>query len=136
MPRLYPRRSKFYDEVVRGLAAATPSAQRTPMSFILRLVSWLASRGPRVRRVAANENAAPRGRIRKRRTPKAPVVVHVIGHRLPIVRLGRPCALDIWNLSDPKRLALLYLRHGRRLRLPAPQTIVEFGKAARTGSGD
>jgi hypothetical protein len=107
------------------------------MSFILRIVSWLTSRGPRVRRVAANENAAPKGRHRRKKTPKAPVVVHVIGHRLPIVRLGRPSALDIWNLSDPARLALLYLQHGRRLRLPAPQTIVEFGKAAqRSGSRD
>jgi hypothetical protein len=112
------------------------------MSLILRLVSWLTSRGSRVRRVAANENAAPKARIRKKKTPRAPVVVHVIGHRLPIVRLGRPCALDVWNLSDPTRLTLLYLRHGRRLRLPAPAAIVEFGKAAqrteaaRTGSGD
>ncbi|WP_445491584.1 hypothetical protein [Rhodopseudomonas sp. RCAM05734] len=107
------------------------------MSFILRIVSWLTSRGPHVRRVAANENAAPKGRIRKKKTPKAPVVVHVIGHRLPIARLGRAAALDIWNLSDPTRLALLYLQHGRRLRLPAPQTIVEFGKAAqRSNSRD
>ncbi|CAN5195954.1 hypothetical protein BH11PSE4_BH11PSE4_30030 [soil metagenome] len=104
------------------------------MSFILRIVSWLTSRGPRVRRVAANENAAPKGRIRRRKSPKAPVVVHVIGHRLPITRLGRLAALDIWNLSDSTRLALLYLRHGRRLRLPAPQTIVEFGKAARSAA--
>jgi hypothetical protein len=107
-----------------------------PMTLILRLVSWLTSRGPRVRRVAANENAAPRGRIRRKKTPKAPVVVHVMGHRLPFTRLGRLSALDIWNLSDPKRLALLYLQHGRRLRLPAPQSIMEFGKAARSGSRD
>ena len=105
------------------------------MSFILRIVSWLTSRGPRVRRVAANENAAPKRRVRKSKTPKAPVVVHVIGHWLPIARLGRVSALDIWNLSDPTRLALLYLQHGRRLRLPAPQTIMEFGKAARSAEG-
>jgi hypothetical protein len=108
-----------------------------PMSLFVRLLSWLTSRGPRIRRTAANENAGPRKRRRGRKTPHAPVVVHVIGHRLPFGRLGRPLALDIWNLSDPTRVALLYLQHGRRLRLPAPQAIIDFGKASRrTGSTD
>jgi hypothetical protein len=106
------------------------------MSLILRMLSWLTSRGPRVRRTAANENGAPKSRLRGRKTPKAPVAVHVIGHRLPFSRLGRLSALDLWNLSDPTRVTLLYLQHGRRLRLPAPQAIIEFGKAQRTGSRD
>ena len=108
-----------------------------PMSLFVRLLSWLTSRGPRVRRTAANENVAPRKRSRRRKTPHAPVVVHVIGHRLPFARLGRLSALDIWNLSDPTRVALLYLQHGRRLRLPAPQAIIDFGRASRrAGSTD
>jgi hypothetical protein len=106
------------------------------MSLILRMLSWLTSRGPRVRWTAANENGAPKARIRVRKAPKAPVVVHVIGHRLPFTRLGRLSALDLWNLSDPARVTLLYLQHGRRLRLPAPQSIIDFGKAQRTGSRD
>lgn len=106
------------------------------MSLILRMLSWLTGRGPRVRRTAANENGAPKSRRRSSRTPKAPVVVHVIGHRLPFSRLGRPAALEFWNLSDPTRVTLLYLQHGRRLRLPAPQAIIDFGKAQRTGSRD
>jgi hypothetical protein len=103
------------------------------MSFILRLFSWLLGRrrGAVPRWRAANENVSskPRGRFSK--APRWTVMVHVIAHNPPVTLLGHRTALEVWNLSDPTRVAFLYLQHGRRLRLPAPAAIVEFGKAAR-----
>lgn len=54
-----------------------------------------------------------------------------MGHQLPISHVGKLSALELWNLSDPARVAVLYLQHGRRLRLPAPQALADFGKAVR-----
>jgi hypothetical protein len=113
-----------------------------PMSLILRFLSWLSRprSGPRARRVAANENAMSKtasshARAAKtglrRKSTRAPVVVHVMGHHLPICHVGKLSALELWNLSDPARVAVLYLQHGRRLRLPAPQALADFGKAVR-----
>jgi len=107
------------------------------MSFILRFLSWLSRprSGPRVRWVAANENAATKAGASKiglrKKAVRSPVVVHVMGHHLPISHVGKLSALELWNLSDPARVAVLYLQHGRRLRLPAPQALVDFGKAVR-----
>ena len=107
------------------------------MSLILRAFSWLFGRrrGTRPRWQAANENvvskSAPRPRRASGRPPKWTVMVHVIAHDPKVTLLGARTALEVWNLSDPTRLAFLYLQHGRRLRLPAPAAIVEFGKAAR-----
>ncbi len=42
-----------------------------------------------------------------------------------VTLVGRLPAVEIWNLSDPKRVALLYLQHGRRLRLPAPKALMD-----------
>jgi hypothetical protein len=97
------------------------------MPFILRLFSWLLSsrRTPRIRWVAANENAARKNRRRVKKGPKTAVLAHVIAHRLPVTPLGRLPSVEIWNLSDPKRVALLYLTHGRRLRLPAPKALMD-----------
>ncbi len=39
--------------------------------------------------------------------------------------LGRLPTVEFWNLSDPKRVALLYLQHGRRLGLPAPKALMD-----------
>ena len=107
------------------------------MSLILRAFSWLFGRrrSVRPRWRAANENvlskSAPRPRKVGGRPPKWTVMVHVIAHDPKVTLLGHRTALEVWNLSDPTRLAFLYLQHGRRLRLPAPAAIVEFGKAAR-----
>jgi len=106
------------------------------MSFILRMFSWLFGRrrGVRPRWQAANENVLSKSAPRPRKVGKAPrwtVMVHVIAHDPKVTLLGHRTALEVWNLSDPTRLAFLYLQHGRRLRLPAPAAIVEFGKAAR-----
>jgi hypothetical protein len=57
--------------------------------------------------------------------PKSVVRAHVIAHRPPVTLLGRLPAVEIWNLSDPKRVALLYLQHGRKLRLPAPKALMD-----------
>ena len=104
------------------------------MSFILRMFSWLfGRRRPRPRWHAVNENVASGPRRRVGRAPRWTVMVHVITHEPPVILLGHRTALEIWNLSDPTRVAFLYLQHGRRLRLPAPSAIVEFGKAARRG---
>jgi hypothetical protein len=51
-----------------------------------------------------------------------------MGHRLPLTRLGRRLAKEVWDFSDPGRVAVLYLRHGRRLRLPSPKEIQDFGR--------
>ncbi|MDB5563996.1 MAG: hypothetical protein JWP84_562 [Tardiphaga sp.] len=106
------------------------------MSFILRMFSWLLGRrrGSRTRWHAANENVMLKARPRGTKVTKAPkwtVMVHVIAHNPPVTLLGHRTALEVWNLSDPTRVAFLYLQHGRRMRLPAPAAIVEFGKAAR-----
>lgn len=97
------------------------------MPFILRLFSWLLNRKPRsrVRWQAANENAARKNRRRFKKGPKTAVLAHVIAHRPPVELLGRLPAVEFWNLSDPKRVALLYLQHGRRLRLPAPKALMD-----------
>jgi hypothetical protein len=97
------------------------------MPFILRLFSWLLSRrrGPRIRWLAANENAARKVRRRFKKRPKTAVLSHLIAHRPPVLPLGRLPSVEIWNLSDPKRVALLYLQHGRRLRLPAPKALMD-----------
>ncbi|MBC7575827.1 hypothetical protein [Tardiphaga sp.] len=103
------------------------------MSLILRVFSWLLSRRrrPAARWRAANENTSKKPKQRVGKAPKWTVMAHVIAHDPPVTMLGHRTALEIWNLSDPTRLAFLYLQHGRRLRLPAPAAIVEFGKAAR-----
>jgi hypothetical protein len=107
------------------------------MSLILRAFSWLFGRrrGARPRWQAANENvlskSAPRVRRSQAKAPKWTVMVHIIAHDPKVTLLGARTALEVWNLSDPTRLAFLYLQHGRRLRLPAPAAIVEFGKATR-----
>lgn len=107
------------------------------MSLILRIFSWLLGRrrGVTPRWRAANENvlskSAPRPRKSGAKPPKWTVMVHLIAHDPTVKLLGHRTALEVWNLSDPTRLAFLYLQHGRRLRLPAPAAIVEFGKAAR-----
>ena len=106
------------------------------MSFILRIFSWLLGRrrGATPRWRAANENVLSKSAPRPRKLgskPKWTVMVHLIAHDPKVTLLGHRTALEVWNLSDPKRLAFLYLQHGRRLRLPAPAAIVEFGKAAR-----
>ncbi|MDB5617356.1 hypothetical protein [Tardiphaga sp.] len=106
------------------------------MSLILRMFSWLLGRrrGGRQRWHAANENVLSKSAPRPRKAgskPKWTVMVHVIAHNPPVRLLGHRTALEVWNLSDPTRVAFLYLQHGRRLRLPAPAAIVEFGKAAR-----
>ena len=106
------------------------------MSLILRVFSWLFGRrrAIRPRWRAANENVLSKSAPRPRKAgprPKWTVMVHVIAHDPKVTLLGHRTALEVWNLSDPTRLAFLYLQHGRRLRLPAPAAIVEFGKAAR-----
>ncbi|HEY8334124.1 MAG TPA: hypothetical protein VIQ05_10080 [Tardiphaga sp.] len=63
-------------------------------------------------------------------------MAHIITHRPPVIPLGYRTAMEVWNLSDPTRVAFLYLQHGRRLRLPAPSAIIEFGKAARRAGSD
>lgn len=97
------------------------------MPFILRLFSWLLNRKPRprIRWQAANENVARKNRRRFKKGPKAVVLAHVIAHRPPVELLGRLPVVELWNLSDPKRVALLYLQHGRRLRLPAPKALMD-----------
>ncbi|MCX7318749.1 MAG: hypothetical protein NT113_04365 [Hyphomicrobiales bacterium] len=97
------------------------------MPFILRIFSWLLDRKPRtrVRWQAANENVARKKRLRFKKPPKTSVLAHVIAHRPPVELLGRLPAVELWNLSDPKRVALLYLQHGRRLRLPAPKALMD-----------
>jgi hypothetical protein len=97
------------------------------MPFILRIFSWLLNRKPRtrVRWQAANENVARKKRLRFKKPPKTAVLAHVIAHRPPVALLGRLPAVELWNLSDPKRVALLYLQHGRRLRLPAPKALMD-----------
>lgn len=91
------------------------------------MFSWLLNRrrGARVRWIAANENAARKKRRRFPRAPKTAVLVHVIAHKPPVTLLGRLPAVELWNLSDPRRVALLYLQHGRRLRLPAPKALMD-----------
>jgi len=108
-------------------AAPQPGHQKSRMPFILRLFSWLLNRRsrPRVRWQAANENAARKNRRRFKKGPKAVVLAHVIAHQPPVELLGRLPAVEFWNLSDPKRVALLYLQHGRRLRLPAPKALMD-----------
>ena len=119
------------------LSHAPPNrSPKSAMSFILRIFSWLLGRrrGVTPRWRAANENIRSKSAPRARKPagkPKWTVMVHVIAHDPPVKMLGHRTALEIWNLSDPTRLAFLYLQHGRRLRLPAPAAIVEFGKAAR-----
>jgi hypothetical protein len=97
------------------------------MPFILRLFSWLLNRKPRprIRWQAANENVARKNRRRFGKGPKTAVLAHVIAHKPPVELLGRLPAVEFWNLSDPKRVALLYLQHGRRLRLPAPKALMD-----------
>jgi hypothetical protein len=97
------------------------------MPFILRLFSWLLTRnrGPRIRWQAANENAARKSRRKFGKSPRTAVLAHIIAHRPPVTPLGRLPSVEIWNLSDPKRVALLYLQHGRRLRLPAPKALMD-----------
>jgi hypothetical protein len=105
------------------------------MPFILRMFSWLLNRRrrSRVRWHAANENAARKKRLRFSKRPKTAVLAHVIAHRPPVTLLGRLPALEIWNLSEPRRVALLYLQHGRRLRLPAPKALMDDAvRRART----
>jgi hypothetical protein len=104
------------------------------MPFILRIFSWLLAGGrPRPRWHAANENAARKKRQRFSKRPKTAILAHVIAHRPPVALLGRLPAVEIWNLSDPRRVALLYLQHGRRLRLPAPKTLMDDAvRRART----
>lgn len=107
------------------------------MPFILRLFSWLLRRKPRsrIRWQAANENAARKNRRRFGKSPKTAVLVHVIAHRPPCEMLGRLPAMEFWNLSDPRRVALLYLQHGRRLRLPAPKALMD-GAAKRSRAAE
>lgn len=97
------------------------------MSFILQIFSWLLGRrrNPRMRWRAPNDNVARKARRRFKKGPKSTVLAHVMAHRPPVTSLGRLPALEIWNLSDPKRVALLYLQHGRRLRLPAPKALMD-----------
>ena len=109
------------------------------MAFFRDMFLKLLGRGPATsgRWTAANDNVAPKGRRTRWRKPKQPISVHVMGHRLPLTHVGRRGALEVWDLSDPRRLALLYLRHGRRLRLPSPKDIQEFGKnLPRASSAD
>nr|AMH39397.1 hypothetical protein PROKKA_00584 [Tardiphaga robiniae] len=97
------------------------------MPFILRIFSWLLNRGrgPKIRWLAANENAARKVRRKFRKGPKSAILSHVIAHRPSVTLVGRLPAVEIWNLSDPKRVALLYLQHGRKLRLPAPKALMD-----------
>jgi|SRR3954467_5243105 hypothetical protein len=106
------------------------------MPFVLRLFSWLLNRKPRprIRWQAANENAARKHRRRFVKGPRTTVLVHVMAHRPPFQLLGRLPAVEFWNLSDPKRVALLFMQHGRRLRLPAPKALMDDAvKRARAG---
>ncbi|KZD25399.1 hypothetical protein A4A58_02900 [Tardiphaga robiniae] len=93
----------------------------------MRIFSWLLNRGrgPKIRWLAANENAARKVRRKFRKGPKSAILSHVIAHRPSVTLVGRLPAVEIWNLSDPKRVALLYLQHGRKLRLPAPKALMD-----------
>ena len=105
------------------------------MSFILRILSWALgrNRGPVVHWRPANENTATKASRRVKKAPRRPPLAHMMAHGLPVTLLGRSPALGLWNLSDPARVALLYLQHGRRMRLPSPSTLSEFGKAVQRG---
>ena len=95
--------------------------------IFLKLLGRSPSASGRLR--AANDNvASSRARQISWRRRKQPISVHVMGHRLPLAHLGRRGAVELWDFSDPRRVALLYLRHGRRLRLPSPKDIEAFGR--------